>query len=42
MKELRHVQSVLNRSLRACREHEARGRCQVIDTLSATARRSRS
>ena len=39
MKELRHVQKVLNASLRACREHEVSGRCEVIDTLSATAKR---
>ncbi len=39
MKELRHVQRVLNASLRACHEHEESGRCEVIDTLSATANR---
>lgn len=39
MKELRHVQKVLHASLQACREHQASGRCEVIETLSATAKR---
>ncbi len=38
MKELRHVQKVLTASLAQCRAHENSGRCEVIDTLSATAR----
>ena len=38
MKELRHVQRVLRASLDTCREHEASGRCQVVDDLTARAR----
>jgi MerR family mercuric resistance operon transcriptional regulator len=38
LRELRHVQRVLRASLRACREHEQTGRCQVIDSLSAASR----
>ncbi len=38
MKELRHLQDVLQGSLKACREHEESGRCGVIDTLSASVR----
>ncbi len=36
--ELRHLDRVLRRALDACHEHEATGRCQVIDTLSGQAR----
>ncbi len=39
MKELRHVQRVLKRALTTCQEHEPTGRCGVIDTLSARAKR---
>ncbi len=39
MKELRHVQRVLRTSLRTCEEHEETGRCRVIDSLSASARK---
>lgn len=39
MRELRHVQRVLRRSLEECRRHESSGRCQVIDALSARAKR---
>ena len=35
--ELRHLDRVLRRALDICREHEASGRCGVIDTLSAQA-----
>ncbi len=38
MKELRHVQRVLHASLETCQEHEASGRCQVVDDLTARAR----
>ncbi len=37
MKELRHVQRVLRASLKTCQEHEASGRCRVVDELSAGA-----
>jgi MerR family mercuric resistance operon transcriptional regulator len=37
MKELRHVQRVLRASLKTCQEHEASGRCRVVDELSARA-----
>ena len=37
MKELRHVEKVLRRSLATCMDHERSGRCEVIDQLSATA-----
>jgi MerR family copper efflux transcriptional regulator len=40
MKELRHVQKVLRGALDLCREHAETGRCAVVDTLSARARRS--
>lgn len=40
MRELRHVQRVLRRSLEECRRHERSGRCRVIDDLSARARRA--
>jgi MerR family mercuric resistance operon transcriptional regulator len=40
MSELRHVQKVLRGALDLCREHEATGRCAVVETLSARARRS--
>jgi MerR family mercuric resistance operon transcriptional regulator len=39
MKELRHVRRVLQRSLEQCRKHARSGRCQVVDELSARARR---
>ncbi len=38
MKELRHVQRVLRASLETCLEHEASGRCGVVDELTATSR----
>ena len=38
MKELRHVQRVLRASLETCEDHEASGRCQVVDDLTAKAR----
>ncbi len=38
MKELRHVDRVLRTSLKECRAHEATGRCQVVDELTAQAR----
>ncbi len=38
MRELRHVQRVLRRSLEECHRHERRGRCGVIDDLSARAK----
>jgi len=41
MKELRHLQRVLRRSLEECRGHEASGRCRVVDDLSARARTRR-
>jgi len=40
MRELRHVQRVLRGALDLCREHEKTGRCAVVETLSARARRS--
>ncbi len=40
MRELRHVQRVLRRSLDECLRHERSGRCRVIDDLSARAKRS--
>ena len=39
MKELRHVQKVLRQSLDLCREHAETGRCKVVETLSAEAKR---
>ena len=39
MKELRQVQHVLEESLALCRRHEATGRCRVVETLSARAKR---
>lgn len=39
MRELRHVQKVLQGSLRECRRHAPSGRCRVIDRLSARARK---
>jgi len=39
MRELRHVQRVLRAGLALCREHEATGRCAVVETLSARSRR---
>lgn len=39
MKELRQVQRVLEESLALCRRHEATGRCRVVETLSARAKR---
>ena len=38
-KELRHVRKVLRQSLEQCREHEQTGRCEVVDELSARAKR---
>ncbi len=38
MRELRHVQRVLKRSLEECHRHERSGRCRVIDDLSARAK----
>ena len=38
LKDLRHVQRVLERALRACQEHEPSGRCRVIEDISASAR----
>ena len=38
MRELRHVQRVLKRSLELCRAHEKTGRCKVIDEISSAAR----
>jgi MerR family mercuric resistance operon transcriptional regulator len=40
MRELRHVQRVLRRSLDECHLHERSGRCRVIDDLSARAKRA--
>ena len=37
LKELRRVQKVLRESLAECREHEASGRCRVVDELTARA-----
>jgi MerR family mercuric resistance operon transcriptional regulator len=42
MRDLQHVQKVLRGSLKLCREHEKTGRCRVIETLSASARGTRS
>ena len=41
IKNLRHVQKVLGAALEQCREHEATGRCGVIDSISVSARSSR-
>ncbi len=41
MKELRHVRRVLAAALRTCQEHEASGRCHIVDELTATARSKR-
>ena len=41
MKELRHVQKVLRASLAECREHQASGRCKVVDELTARAKTPR-
>lgn len=38
MRELRHVRRVLRTSLALCQEHEATGRCGVIDSISASAK----
>ena len=38
MRELRHVQRVLKASLTECRQHQATGRCRVIDSLSTSVR----
>ena len=38
MRELRHVQRVLRRSLEECHRHERSGRCRVIDDLSVRAK----
>lgn len=40
MKDLRGVQRVLQSSLALCREAEASGRCQVMDSLGASKSRS--
>ena len=40
MRELRHVQKVLRGALELCRAHEETGRCAVVETLSARARRA--
>jgi len=37
MKELRRVQRVLRNSLKTCKEHEASGRCRVVENLSSGA-----
>ena len=42
MRDLRHVQRVLRASLDLCREHEASGRCKVVDELSSSSRSKRS
>ena len=39
MGDLRHVKKVLKESLAMCRDHEASGRCEVVDTLTARAKR---
>ena len=39
MRELRHVERVLRRSLEECHRHQRSGRCRVIDDLSARASR---
>jgi MerR family mercuric resistance operon transcriptional regulator len=39
LKELRHVERVLRDALELCREHEETGRCAVVETLSARAKR---
>lgn len=39
MSELRHVQKVLRGALELCRQHEETGRCAVVETLSARAKR---
>jgi MerR family mercuric resistance operon transcriptional regulator len=38
VKDLQRVERVLKTSRRMCRQHEREGRCDVIDTLSATSR----
>ena len=38
IKELRHLQRLLKASLETCKEHEASGRCQVVEDLTAGAR----
>ncbi len=37
--ELQHVRRVLAAALAVCRQHEASGRCGVLDSISASARR---
>jgi MerR family mercuric resistance operon transcriptional regulator len=41
LKDLRHVQQVLRKSFATCQEHEASGRCRVVDELSTAARSKR-
>jgi MerR family mercuric resistance operon transcriptional regulator len=41
VKDLRHVQKVLNHSLKLCQEHDETGRCEVIDRLSVSAKSKR-
>jgi MerR family mercuric resistance operon transcriptional regulator len=41
-RELRHLKRVLRASLDLCRAHEATGRCEVVRSLSATARAGRA
>ncbi len=41
MKELRHLKRVLDASLETCKEHEASGRCQVVEDLTASTRSKR-
>lgn len=36
MADLRHVQRVLKATLKRCRETQWRGRCHIIDRLTAT------
>ena len=41
LKELRHLQRLLKASLETCKEHEASGRCQVVEDLTARTRSKR-
>ena len=41
IKELRHLKRVLDASLETCKEHEASGRCQVVEDLTASTRSKR-
>ncbi len=38
IRELQHVRRVLASALAVCRQHEASGRCGVLDSISASAR----